>query len=205
MAKTYALTTETRLKALLKITGSDFDTILKDYAYKATDIIERACGGRRFQQTTYTQELYDGSYIDGTKRSRLVLRNAPLVTLSALEYATGASSSPTWVAFQADDYVLDKPNGIIQVALPRGLANVRVTHVSGYLIDFANMYDETKHTLPFDLTDLAERIAIRLFKKRESEGRSVEAFQQSSITWDAKLIKEDDQATIENHRRPFLF
>lgn len=206
--KNYALTNETRLKSRLTITTTDFDALLKAMAFAVTDFIESQCSGRRFKRTTYTQEIYDGSIIgqENNQRSKyLILKHAPVSTLTTIEYMTGARSSPTWVAFTADDYVPYNDNGIVYFpsGMPSGVRNIRVTYTAGYLLDLtADLYDDTLNTTPFELIDLAERLCIKLFKRRESEGRTQETFQESSISWGA-LITEDDRRIMANYKRVF--
>ena len=202
MTNAYGLTTADRVKAKLSITVTDWDVVLKQYIYSVTDFLENVCG-RRFQQTTYTNEVYDGSNIDGSPKAWLVLRNSPVTTLTSFQYRTGAKSSPTWVDYQADTYQERLSLGIIRVNLARGFQNNRVTYTAGYLIDFTAEYDTTHHTLPYDLSGLAESLVTRMFKKRESEGRSQEAFNNSSITW-GDLLGPEDKTIIANYSRTEL-
>lgn len=58
-------------------------------------------------------------------------------------------------------------------------------------------------TLPMEIVDLCERVVIALFKRRESEGKSSESFQESSIQWRASLFTKEDLATIKNYRRGY--
>lgn len=203
--KTYGLTTETRVKARLGVTAVDanLDAMYKRLVYSATDFIERACGGRRFQRATYTNEIYDGNEPgDGAALPWLFLRNAPLVSVSAFEYRAGSNVSPSWTAFAAGSYETDLKTGSLYVYgnMPRGSQNIRVTYVAGYLIDFANEYDSALHNLPFDLSDLCERLVTKLIKRRESEGRSQESFNNSSINW-GDFIEAHDRTIIANYRR----
>lgn len=202
----YALTTEARIKTRLTITVSGFDTMLKRMMYAATDFIEKECGGRRFKRTTYTQELYNGTPLgddSGVSVPFLILRNSPVSTLTTLEYRTGSRSSPTWVAFQTDDYEPDNSNGIVRVwgGLPKGMQNIRATYAAGYLIDFTQEFDDAAHTLPNELTDLCERLVIKLFKKREKEGVSQENFAETGLTW-KEFLDEGDKATLNHYARP---
>lgn len=57
--------------------------------------------------------------------------------------------------------------------------------------------------LPPELVDLCERTVIYLFKKRDSEGKQTESFQESSITWRDSMFSKDDLATIKNYRRGY--
>lgn len=203
MAQTYALTTAQRIKDQLDITVSTFDTILERYIAGATDYIENQCN-RRFKQTTYTNEIYDGSYLDGTKRTMLILKNAPIVpdSISSFQYRTGLKTNPVWTSFNADNFQEKNEVGHIMTFLPQGYQNIRISYTAGYLIDFANEYSST-HTLPHDISDLCERIVIRRYKKRGSEGKKSENFGQSSVTW-GDLLDDFDKEVIADYQRPIL-
>lgn len=203
--KTYGLTSEALVKARLGIDSTDAnrDAVYKQMIYAATDFIEMACGGRRFKRATTTQELYDGNDVgEAAVWNWLTLRNGPLVSVSAVQYKTGSPSNPTWVDFSVDDYETNLKTSQLYFAggMPRGTQNIRVTYVAGYLIDFSNMYDSALHTLPFELTDLCERLVTKLIKRRESEGRSQESFNNSSINWGA-FLEAHDQTILGNYRR----
>lgn len=197
-----ALTTSAKIKSQLGISVADFDTILEGFIASASMFIESSCN-TRFKRATYTQEIYDGSYPDGSKKSLLVLKNAPLVSIAAFQYRTGNKDNPNWVDLPTINFQEIPESGTVKANMPAGIQNIRVTYTAGYLVDFTDIYDDTKHTLPFDITDLCERLVIRRFKKRESEGRSSESFNNSSITW-SKEMDEVDNAVLENYRRVFI-
>lgn len=194
----YALTTKERIKARLGITVTGFDTVLDRLIYSMTDFLEGKCE-RRFLKTVYTQEIYDGSYATGQARKVLTLRNAPLISIEAFQYRTGAKSNPDWVDFQTDQYQERYDTATIFGYMPLGFQNIRISYTAGYLFDWTNENDPSKHTLPYDITDLCERLVIRLFKKRESEGRSNESVQGSSITWASDLLDPQDKQIIGNY------
>lgn len=205
----YALTSTAKVKDRLAVTVADAtrDAVFLSMIYAATDFIEKACGGVRFKRTTYTQELYDGSMLGdmNVKMPNLILKNAPLISISAFQYRTGSRSNPSWVDFGADDYEPMLNAGILHVAggLPSGLQNIRISYIAGYLIDFTNEMDDSLHTLPHDISDLCERLVTKLIKRRESEGRSQESFNNSSINW-GSFLEDHDKTIIANYRRTFL-
>jgi hypothetical protein len=204
--KDYALTNETRLKSRLTITVTDFDALLKFLSFSVTDFIESQCSGRRFKRTAYSNEIYDGSILgqeNGQRSKYLILKNGPLVTLTSVEYLTGSRSSPTWVAFTADDYVRYNDMGVLYFpsGMPAGVQNIRVNYTAGYLLDLTgSLYDDAVNTMPFELIDLAERLCVKIFKKRESEGRSQETFRESTISWSG-IMESADWAIVKNYRR----
>ncbi len=58
-------------------------------------------------------------------------------------------------------------------------------------------------SLPLDLVEVAEKAVVRTFKKRNSEGRTSEGFQDSQITWAEEVFTKEDLATIKNFRRGY--
>ncbi len=199
----YALTTRQRVKDRLTITAASFDVLIDRLVSAMTDYIESRTG-RRFKQTTYAQEVYS---IYGAKPSRIFLKQAPASALTSFQYRTGLPSSPVWTDFPTGNYELeqDGATGIIRVygGLIGGINQVRATYTAGYLIDFPNAGQST-HTLPFDLSDLCERLTIKLFKRRESEGRQSEAFEGGTIQW-KDLISPEDQTIINRYTRKQIF
>ena len=202
-AVTYGITTTARIKTPLDISTSTFDTLIKRLLYAATDFIEKQCGGRRFEETIYTEEIYDGSNRDRSRKEWIQLKNSPVTALTTVQYNVGIISNPSWITFNTDDFQGINDEGIIRFfqRVPRGLQNIRITYTAGYTIDFAtNEFDDALHTLPYDLTELCERLVVRAFKKRDSEGKRIEGFADSTITWIEDLTKEDKQV-IANYRR----
>ena len=202
---TYALTSEALVKDRMDITVATFDTLLKRMIYAATAFIEKECGSRRFQTTTYTDEIYDGSTRDGSRKEWILLKHSPVTVFTIFSYNVGSIGTPSWQTFNVEDYQRIDLEGIIRLfqRVPRGLQNIRITYTAGYLIDFDDPYDETKHTLPFDITELCERMVVRAFKKRTAEGKRIEGFESSTITWIEDLTKEDKQVIAFYRRLEF--
>lgn len=274
---TQAITSKARVKERLGITSTDFDDLFDRLILAVTDRIEHMCG-RKFMQATYTNELYDGSDISGTPRSILIVKNAPILSLSSVQYKTGLNSNPTWTSYDEDDYDRDDDAGLLYFKgnLPKGKRNIRMTYTggfSGYNIGITTIWvfnstptgtvDGSNRTftlaenadqvvvyadgirvsssnltftagtdsftlaagsqpystidvdylptagaataddpaLPLDVVEVCEEVVVRLFKRRDSEGRSNESFGESSITWNAALFTKENLATIRNYRR----
>lgn len=202
---TYGLTSTTRIKNKLGITSSSFDNVIKRLIYSVTDRIEKQTG-RRFERATYTNETYNGEDILESRKKFIVVKNAPISTISSFQYDAGDNTTPSWTDFLATDYDSLDEDGIIRVyqSVPRGLNNIRISYTGGYLIDFDNEFDDSLHTLPYDITEVCERAVIRLFKRRESEGKSAETFETSSITWSGEVFDDDDKQVISNYKRFIL-
>ena len=133
-----------------------------------------------------------------------------IIGLTKLEYRAGVVSAPNWTPFIQDQFELvdNGKAGLVRVygIMPRIYNNmVRASYVAGYLIDFANAGDTTKHTLPGDLTRTCENIVVRWFKRREQAGKTSEAFQGTTITFNKELDSEDLTVIGKYQRAPVIF
>lgn len=202
----HALTTRQRIKDRLTITATGFDTLLDRLISASTDFMEGECN-RRFKRTTYLNEVYS---VYGANPQFIFLKQFPVAALTSFQFRAGTPSNPNWSNFPVDTYELlqDGASGIIKIygglggifgGFSGGINSVRATYDAGYLIDFANAGSST-HTLPFDLSDLYERLTVKMFKKREAEGRASESYEGGSITW-KDLLDEADKAIINRYRR----
>ncbi len=195
----YALTTKNRVKDRLAITNTQFDTVIDRLISAMTDFIEGECN-RRFQETVYSNEIYS---IYGAYPETIGLKQTPVSNVASVQYRAGLKTTPNWTNFAADDWELleDGKSGIIKFygGITRGVNVIRVTYTAGYKIDFPNAGSAT-HTLPADLSDLAERIVVRVFEKRKAEGKETESFEGGTVSW-APLLDETDRAIIARHRR----
>ncbi|MDQ3158804.1 MAG: hypothetical protein M3P98_01545 [bacterium] len=194
---THSLTTVARVKNRLVITDSGFDTVFLRGINAMTDLIESYCN-RRFKSTMYTDQIISTRH-GGTD---LLLKQSPVTSLASISYTVGMPK--TWTAYNAtNDYELieDGKSGIVKMyaGLPKGENTIKVTYTAGYLIDWANFGSST-HTLPADLSDLCERLVVRIFKRRDAEGKSQEGFESNAITWATELTKED-KMTLAKYKR----
>lgn len=273
-----ALTTKERVKDRLGLEVSTFDSILTNIILAVTARIEQMTN-RRYVQATYTNEIHDGCDLYGTRRQYLIVKNAPIQSISSIQYNTGTNSSPNWRTLSADDYHTDLEAGIVYFpnGLPAGFRNIRITYTGGFsgysygienfwvfnitptgdvdgsnrtftlpeeatqvivyadgtreaspnvtfpspsdeftlaagrapyttiAADYlrANAAEESDYYLPADLVEVCEEAVTRIFKRRESEGKTSETFQESSITWARSVFTDEDLRTIRNYRRGY--
>jgi hypothetical protein len=198
----YAITTKDRIKAALAISSNQHDEVLDRLIASITDWIESQTN-RRFKKTTYTNETYGVN----AKQDFLLLRQTPVLTLTSFQYRSGLPNAITWTNVNPAEYELgDNPEaGIIETYfhLTQGPRQYRVTYDAGYLIDWTDPTDPAKHTLPNDLTQLADKMVIKAFKKREKHGIQTESFEGNQISWQ-KELDQDDDATIKRYRRELI-
>lgn len=198
----YALTSLKRLKARLNITATEKDATLEQMINAATGYIERYCN-RRFKKSTYTNEVHT---VHARGQDMVALRQAPVVTLTAAQYRAGTPSTPSWTSFIADQYEIagDGKSGIVRIygGVPYGTNAVRFSYEAGYLIDFEKVTDPTYHTLPDEIVDICERLATKLWKKRDSEGQSQSSFEGGSIIWEELMTSGDKEILNQYVRVP---
>ena len=188
-----ALTTLIRVKERLTIDKGTFDALLTRMINAVTDLIESGAN-RKFKEKVYTDELYS-VYHD--KEEFILLEQIPVSALSKLQYRMGLPNNPAWQDFPPESFELSESgaSGLVRLyfAPPKGTNIVKATYTAGYKIDFANFGDITKHNLPADISDLCERLVTRIFKRRDAEGKSREAFDNGTVDWSSDLSAEDKE------------
>lgn len=194
-----ALTTVARVKSRLEIQSgvTTWDALIAELINGATEYIQGECSGRVFLSATYTQESYD---VEPGQRT-VYLRNFPVASISAIQYRAGTISNPSWTSVPVDDYqLLDGGRMGALDLLPSAHGNnaLRVTYTAGYVGGFG-----VGHTLPYELSDLCERLAAKAFKARQSEGKSAEASQEVSTSW-SRNLSTDDRGIIRRYNRGAL-
>jgi hypothetical protein len=199
----HALTSLQRVKDRLGITVSGFDSILERMIDASTDMIESYCA-RRFKETVYSNELI-GIESDGGRMA--MLKQAPVTILLSVQYRAGTPDNPSWTPYLASDFELvgDGTSGLVRIygGVPRGTNNLRVSYTAGYKINFADSYNLAQHTLPFDLSDVCERLVVKAFKKRESAGKQAESAGEASTTW-MQSFEAEELAALDRYRRVYL-
>jgi hypothetical protein len=137
----------------------------------------------------------------------IMLKQAPVSALTSFQYRAGVPTNPSWTNFPPVEYELvgDGSSGLIRIygGVLRGTNNIQASYTAGYKIDFDHETDPTKHNLPFDLTNLCERVVVKEFKKRESIGKLREAAAEAMVIWFEKLEPED-QLTLDRYCRVYL-
>jgi len=182
MAQTQ-LTTKDRVKSLLGLSGTTHDTVIDNIINGVSAFFEGICN-RQFKSATYADEIYDGA------DSRfLFLNQFPITALTSVYYNSGSPAVPIWTAFDVNYYVLDARNNCIffEAGMPIGFRNIKVTYVAGYVIDFAT---PANHTLPYDISIVAEQIVSKIFTKRKSEGFSSESIDGASVSYEKEMTAE---------------
>lgn len=165
----WALTSEADVKESLGITGTSQDNLIRRKINQATDMIEAFCGknnGQHFASTTYTNEEYDG-----TGTNQLILRNAPVISLSNFSERNTTENDNDWTTIETRDYFVDLTAGVIDCRF--GILNYwnlyKVTYVAGFA------------TIPSDLAEACVMLSCALIESA-STGASVKKKTQGPKT-----------------------
>lgn len=131
----WALTTVARLKTVLGISVSTYDSLLEMIIDSVTDFVENECD-RRFKKTAYTNELMDG---DGTKE--IVLPQWPVdssATFKIYKRDTVEYGDSNWDELDSDDYRVDYDSGVVRAGFRfyKGFQNYKFQFTAGY--NFSN-------------------------------------------------------------------
>lgn len=195
----YALTSRQKVKDYLGITDTSTDAFIDALINQATDFIENFCGARRFLSTTYSNEVYD------SRRGRCIFLNQfPVTNLATVEYRGGTVSNPIWNTYTIDGYLLYGKSGFVKfyAMLPEVSQGLRFTYTAGYLIDFTNEGDLTKHTLPYDLTQACTALCAEEFNVRKTLGLSLLSTegQQVRISDKARELAGNVMTTLRRYQ-----
>jgi hypothetical protein len=125
--------------------------------------------------------------------------------LISFQWRAGTPSNPSWTAFITDQFEVEQQgySGIVRVygVMPRIYSNMlRATYVAGFPVDWPNAGNGGTHQLPSDLTNLCENIVVRLFKRRQLDGKASENIQGATTAWRDQLDALD-RNVILNYKR----
>ena len=180
-----------------------FDAVLIRLINWATNYINNECGRTSFVQHTYVNDTYS---IDDPRQNFLLLRNAPVFSVSSFQWRAGTPTNPSWTDFIGDQWELVDPrtdpasgitwypSGELRVygVMPRIYSNmIRVTYVGGYPVNWANPEDHNTHWLPGDITNVCENLVTRRFLRRQNAGKSSERVGDASTTYRNEIDAED--------------
>lgn len=193
----YALTNLAKVKNYLGISDSSADTFLTYAINGVTDYIERFCGGRRFLQTVYAST--DDNTIAGNGTAQLFDTNDqhrifypqwPVKSVEKVQFRGGIPSSPQWFAFDPNGFYHYLKEGYTYffMRLPRVKQGLRFSYTAGYLIDFTNEGDPTKHELPMDLSMVATEVVAKIYQYKNNLGQVRVQTEGQMIIWDKDIL-----------------
>jgi hypothetical protein len=189
-----ALTTLYKVKLLLGINNTSQDDLLDELINYASSFIEGTCN-RKFVSAEY-EEIFDAP--NGNK---LFLANYPVTDFTSFKYRNSVISNPTWLDFNANDYTVYDKEGYIEFMYANFAGMIsrqkafKAEYTAGYLVDWNNEFDATKHTLPNDITMLCGQLVSMLYNLRNSSGLASESTEGQSITYQSPQSLSTQQLT----------
>jgi hypothetical protein len=185
------LTTLQKVKDALGIVDTSKDDLLEDFIDQASAMIQTEIG--RDLEAKERTEIYDQPEGDN-----LFLKHYPILTDEDLvvSYRTGQVATPVWVPYTTNDYFVYPEEGylrMVNVFADEFMSDwqaFQVTYTGGYLIDFANEGDPTKHTLPADITGVATQVVTKMYNLKSSEGLNSESTEGQSVTYGSANDKD---------------
>lgn len=188
----WVLTTAARVQQFI---GGTFTasqtTVIESLIDSVTAYIENYCG-RRFKQTTYTNEEYDG---DGS--GFIVLKQFPVSSVS-LKYRNTSSNEADWSTVDTKDYFVDTDSGVIQLAgnskFTKGIKTYAVTYTGGWNFDnvatFLSVYAA-------DLEFVVWKLVSTAFNQKAGDvGISSESIGDYSVTYSKEVFENSEIKAI---------
>ena len=185
MAASIDLTTLTKLKAHLGVTGTDDDTLLKTLIDQASELVEQHCG-REFAKKSRTE------YHDGKGLSSLILKVRPIESITSIHDDLDRDFE-TADLVDADDYTFYPDSGIVtyeEGKFQDGNRNVQVIYVAGY------------EDVPSDLELSCNMVAATIYNwaKQGREGIASENLGGASVTYEKELLSPPVVAMLAKYR-----
>lgn len=174
------LTTKEKVKALLNITSTSFDTVLDElikgvssFFYGEVDYdIKYEAGVTETKRGNFSKNLYLSKKLNVIEVTKVEKQNG------------GTLRTPTFEELDIETFIVDPEtqNSILSDNIYDN-SYYRITYNGGYLIDFTNETDPIKHNLPADIVKCCNDLVIQQYLKRKSQGISDEMFEGSKILW----------------------
>ena len=201
-----ALTTVARYKAHAGITGAGSDTKIEVCINVATDLIERFCD-RRFLQTTYANEVYDGQGSD-----RLMLKQYPVSERNAfqLDERDTVYNQANWSSVDTTVYFIDYTAGILELIGRRFMQAPRhyqVSYTAGYAFDNTTPGATLESLGIGDLEWACWQLVTDLFKNAASPtGINSESIGNYSVSYGGTTSLNDPlvKTVLLKYQRPHL-
>jgi len=166
--KSYALTTASRVADYMGVTlNATQETVMENIIDIITGMVEGYCG-RRFQETAYTNEIYDGEGAEA-----FLLENWPVNSdeTFTLQMRESTENEDDWETIDTEEYFIDYENGVIYGASRRKFKyfrkGYRVTYTAGY--DFDNAATFLGDTLAGDVEFATWLLASSYWARRTGD------------------------------------
>lgn len=158
------------LKAYLKITGSDDDSVLENCLRASSDFIESFCG-RKFEKETFTE------FFDGDDGDSVFVKNLPIAFPN---YGSDSFLKINDEVVSEDDFgFYDHGKVFLKYGtFKAGRKNIEVKYQGGFDVD----------SLPSDLVQACLILAGQIFNREKSAGISSESLGDISVSYETSKI-----------------
>jgi hypothetical protein len=199
--KSYATTTTSRFKDYAEVSGSSDDTLITILINQVTEFIENYTG-RRFKQTAYTNEEYDG-----TGNHKLILKQYPVSTFTNLQERSTRQNEDDWNVLDSKDYFVELSTGVITLIpyefIP-GTRLYRANYTAGYNFDNSTTFLENTEAgdvewVTWELTKAAYN------RRRQQPGLSSARLGDAAVTYRKTVMEDDDiKAVLDKYKKVIL-
>jgi len=201
--KSYALTTVARAEDFLgtgTLTGTNAN-VLERIIDSVTEFVENYCK-RRFKQTAYTNELYDGTGSD-----TIILQNYPVSSTESftLQIRTSSGNENEWESVDSEDYFINFSAGIVRAAhglkFLTGTYRYRVSYTAGYGFDNSSTF--LAQTEAGDVEYVTWKLIAAAWNRRKSEpGIKSESIGDYSVTYMTEAFENEEiKAVLDKYAR----
>lgn len=201
----YALTTAARAKLYLGITTSADDNLIERLIDAISDSIEKYCE-RRFKQTAYSNELYDGS-----GGSDMVLKNYPVISSETftLEERSGSDNINSFSTISGNLYFVKYDRGIVALSgstFIKATQRYRVSYTAGYNFDNTTPGATLESVGLGDLEEAVWRLVGNSYRDRHtSDAIESESIGNYSVTFRREIaMAADIKAVLDRYKRPAM-
>lgn len=201
----YGLTTVARFKTFINKTTNEDDTLIETFINIVSDLVEHYCD-RRFKQTTYTDEYYNGTGTD-----KLLLKQYPVdeTTGVTIDERSGDFNEASWNSVDSSLFHVDWTAGIVELVGAR-FAEVpkkyRIDYKAGYNFDNVTPGTTLQACGIGDLEFVVWQLVNDMYQNRTSvTGINSESIGNYSVSYDNDGLFTDLQRMIlDKYKRPHL-
>lgn len=179
------------LKYDLGISGSTYDADLDRFIRSVTAYINLQIFGKPGETLEASERTEVFDILEVPRKNHIYLAHKPIIEIDSV--TLGSDETLT-----TDDYYSYPDEGkLILRETGVGRQILTVVYTGGYLIDWENVDDPTKHNLPWEIEELARILVIERWNNRsKGENLKSESIGSWSRTW--KSVNEQQGGYIDN-------
>lgn len=200
---TYGLTTLARAKNFMEIGGAGDDGLIESLINMVSDFIESYCD-RRFIQTAYSNEVYDGNGM-----TELLLKQYPVASASSftLQRRDTVDNNSSFSTIASQDYFVKYNEGIVAYVNDNFYPypqHYRISYTAGYAFDNAGAGATLESVGIGDLEFAVWKLVNQAYKNRRvSANVQSESIGDYSVSFRKQVMMDEElRAILDKYRRP---